>query len=120
MVPLGTEGAAPAAALPLDLMQLIQVGVLAVVALILGLFVVRPILAPSRLLPPPAPVPAVGGDIDTIVKQSQIEGGADKVTILDKPEDPVQRLRQMIAERETETIQILQDWIEEPTVKEQV
>ncbi len=41
---LGTAAVSPIAARPLDMMQLIQIGVLALVALILGLFVVRPIL----------------------------------------------------------------------------
>ena len=33
--------------------------------------------------------------------------------------DAVSRLRDMIAERETETVQILQDWMEEPQKTEQ-
>ena len=39
------------AASPLNIMQLVQTGVLALVALILGLFVVRPILTSNRLTP---------------------------------------------------------------------
>lgn len=34
--------------------------------------------------------------------------------------DPVSRLRKMITERETETIQILQDWMEQPEETEGV
>ena len=122
LVPLGTEVANPAAGLPLDLMQLIQVGVLAVVALILGLFVVRPILAPARLLPAPATTEALA-DLGSEVPEmgsalGQMDFGAADMTILDAPEDPVQRLRQMISERETESIQLLQDWIEKPVDKE--
>ncbi len=124
---LGTEVAAPDAGLPLDTMQLIQIAVLAIVSLILGLFVVRPILTQARQLPAPADTMALpepeasdppmamaigddtmgdfmGGDM------GMIGGGMD--------EDPVSRLRQMISERESETIQILQDWIEDPAAKE--
>ena len=55
----GTAAGAPAWAM-FDAMTLVQVGVLALVALLLGLFVVRPILAPrapARVLPPPGPAP---------------------------------------------------------------
>jgi flagellar M-ring protein FliF len=41
----------------------------------------------------------------------------DLGTMDDTDADPVSRLRQMISDRETETIQVLQDWIEEPTPK---
>ena len=110
----------------LNLMQLIQIAVAAIVALILGLFVVRPILTgsgsgggASGALPPPdefdfpdgmqAPAMAMmdtdsmfGGDMPLL-------GGGDSGS-----SDAVSRLREMIAEREQETVQILQDWMEEP------
>ena len=35
-------------------------------------------------------------------------------------DDPVDRLREMISDREDETIQILQNWMEDPSKKEQV
>lgn len=128
IVPLGTEVTSPDPGVPLDTMQLIQIGVLAAVALILGLFVVRPILTQSRpgieqddtiALPEPEdidPPMAMAMNDDTIGDflggdMGMVEGGAD---------DPVGRLRQMIADRETETIQILQDWIEDPEPKERV
>ncbi len=119
---LGTEVATPVPGVPLDTMQLIQVAVLAVVALILGLFVVRPILLQARpaisaadtvALPEPADIDppmamAIGddsmGDFMSGDLSSAANGG----------DDPVSRLRQMITDRETETIQILQDWIEDP------
>jgi flagellar M-ring protein FliF len=120
IAPLGTAVTATSAGVPFDTMQLIQIGVLAVVALILGLFVVRPILAPSRLLPRPVPIAALTDNSDpptpkAIGNANRPTGSSGEVTILDRSnEDPVARLRQMISERETETIQILQDWIEEP------
>ncbi|MDX8352885.1 flagellar basal-body MS-ring/collar protein FliF [Cognatiyoonia sp. IB215182] len=122
IVPLGTEVATPSAGAPLDTMQLIQVGVLAVVALILGLFVVRPILAPSRLLPPPTTAEAQDSEDDDLPMFGMAELpslDAGDLGMMDEGDDPVQRLRQMISERETETIQILQDWIDDPVTKEQ-
>ena len=123
IAPLGTEIADPAPGLPLDMMQLIQVGVLAVVALILGLFVVRPILAPSRLLPAPT---TRDEENDDEIGELPMFGMAELpdlndggMAMMDQGDDPVQRLRQMISERENETIQILQDWIEDPATKEQ-
>jgi flagellar M-ring protein FliF len=35
-------------------------------------------------------------------------------------DDPVDRLREMISDHEDETIQILQNWMEDPSKKEQV
>lgn len=120
---LGTDALPTSTALPLDMMQLIQIGVLAIVALILGLFVVRPILAPSRMLPPPT---TAADDEDSDMDDLPMFGMAELPTmddvdlgLTDQSDDPVQRLRQMISERETETIQILQDWIDDPAAKEQ-
>ena len=100
---LGSEAVLPPAT-P-DMLGYAKIAALALVALVLGLFVIRPIVMagrnppPSLDLPPPAepvaPLPAV--------------------TALP---DPVTRLRQMIEARQDETIQILQDWIEEPVRKE--
>ena len=131
--PLGTEAVDADAGLPLDMMSLIQLGVLAAVALILGLFVVRPIL--SSRAPALAELPAPGGALDdsgmgedtpdfggmsalppmaesTFDFDDVMSGGASE------PDDPVTRLRQKIDEREEETIQILQSWIEDPVQTE--
>jgi flagellar M-ring protein FliF len=111
ITPIGTAAGPDAAGLPLDLMQLIQIGVLAAVALILGLFVVRPILAPSRAvaLPPP---PVIGDDGAPAMLAAPAVGAGDEPDTT--ADDPVARLRRMIADRQPETIQILQDWIEDP------
>ena len=110
---------------PLDMMQLIQVGVLAAVALILGLFVVRPVLANASGGAAALPAPA-GNDPDTFDGFPQVAlddmndfalGGSDETLELPAP-DAVSRLRQMITDRESETVQILQDWIEDPEQKE--
>jgi flagellar M-ring protein FliF len=36
---------------------------------------------------------------------------------VEEDNDPVTRLKRIISERETETLQVLQDWIEEPSAK---
>lgn len=123
---LGTEVSAPAAGIPLDTMQLIQTGVLAVVSLILGLFVVRPILTQARpspasdelaALPEPEDIdPPMAMAIGDDAMGGFMGGDMGMADITD--DDPVSRLRQMISDRETETIQILQDWIEDPAPKE--
>ncbi len=123
---LGTEIASPTSRVAFDTMQLVQIGVLGVVALILGLFVVRPILLQSRstiasentiALPEPAEIePPMAMAISDNNMADFIGGGSG--TMDDADGDPVSRLRKMITDRETETIQILQDWIEEPDKKE--
>ncbi|MCQ0091818.1 flagellar basal-body MS-ring/collar protein FliF [Roseovarius sp. M141] len=120
----------------LDMMSLIQAVVLGLVALILGLFVVRPILSPARgltnmaLAGPPAldaestrntgnvapPVQALTGEID----ESQMN--ADDLPIISERnarianaaegEDAVARLRSMIGERQEETVEVLRNWLE--------
>jgi flagellar M-ring protein FliF len=132
---LGTE--ATGAALPaIDLMQVIRLAVLAVVALILGLFVVRPILASgarSAALPAPVPLapPALALDIMPAAATGPaltpaLAAGAGPrsiadaaTTVMDAEEvDPVTRLRRLISERQDETMQILQNWIDDPDQKE--
>ncbi|MBO9463709.1 flagellar M-ring protein FliF [Tropicibacter sp. R15_0] len=119
----------------IDLMRLIQMGVLAVVALILGLFVVRPVLASSNgdgaaMLPAPTGdggtvldgevEPADGFEDLPMVADGGGFGGMGMVDF-DMPgeegglggEDPVDRLRNLIEERKTETVEILRNWLEE-------
>lgn len=142
---VGTEALADGiGAAPLNIMQLIQVGVLAVVALILGLFVVRPILSPASAVTALPPPDSMNGDFDSFgsTGPDMMSGFPDTMAIEGPSgmgmgmgdmsmamgdmdfdgnggvgDDPVSRLRSMIADRETETIQILQDWMEEPEQK---
>jgi flagellar M-ring protein FliF len=117
-------GAVPAT--PLDIMQLVQTGVLALVALILGLFVVRPILTSNR--PAPALLNSSGGGVagaltgpnGTIIDgianapSNQTTSTDAPVTSLEPSDDPVERLRGLIEDRRDEAIQVLQSWIDEP------
>ena len=118
----------------IDTMRLIQMGVLAAVALILGLFVLRPILARGEEEAGAAsgalPAPADGGEAGpTLDGEIEPLGGFDNLPVVgdgpdfggmgmvdfDAPaeEDPVDRLRGLIAERKTETVEILRSWLEE-------
>lgn len=127
-LPEGTE--ATASLLPplgqIDVMSMIQTGVLALVALVLGLFVIRPVLtsanraalpAPeAQLALPPAMLPgsmALNGEVD-----DGFDYGAFASPRSDRPEgeepeeDPATRLRRLIEQRQTESIEILRGWME--------
>ncbi len=104
---------------PLNVMQLIQIGVAAVVALILGLFVVRPVLTNAPKVDDSAALPAPD-TFNPPEMMANLDGTAPMIEGSVAPPDAVARLREMIAERETETVQILQDWMEEPQPTEKV
>lgn len=119
---------------PVDTTRLLQSAAAALVALILGLFVVRPVLASTRrlealpaALPPlraPAPLDpnALTGEIDD---GEPADGRA--ALIAERPRapapgregspgtatDPVTRLRTLMAEKRDETAEILRSWMEE-------
>ncbi|MBN9885970.1 flagellar basal-body MS-ring/collar protein FliF [Salipiger abyssi] len=120
--------------MPLDPMTLIQMAVLAVVALILGLFVVRPILtAPARGAAEGGALALPGGgDMSAQVLEGEISPDEDDFAPLpslgggegfggmgmvdfDAPaeEDPVDRLRNLIEERKSETVEILRSWLDD-------
>ena len=114
--------------LAIDAMSLIQTAILALVALILALFVVRPLLLTppqTRIALPPAtpapvPPPLLTGEIEDEPLRSEtapdprtrqmVQGQAGDV---DAPADPVERLRARISERRDETVEILRTWLEE-------
>ncbi len=130
--PAGTAGTLVEAGImaglgPINVMQLIQLVVLALVALILGLFVLRPILTLRQttsvgLLPAPA-----GGDTLALPGGFRAEGfpvlngtiddyesmGAADDTGPNPPNDPIERLRRLIDERQAESIEILRGWMEQ-------
>lgn len=156
----GTEATSPfLPGMAFDLMSVIQLVALSIVALILGLFVVRPILAnPARnddrtpvMNSVPSPqisgprasensltahgdtpaaastaiqfntdftdMPPLNGEIDeggfaspqmSVVSDIDFDEGEQGTS-----SDPVQRLRSMIEERQSETLEILRGWMEE-------
>ncbi|MDC0116169.1 flagellar basal-body MS-ring/collar protein FliF [Octadecabacter sp.] len=125
----GTEaGVAISSSAPLNIMKLIQTGVLAVVALVLGLFVVRPILTSNRSTPPllddsgssaADTLPEFGGPlIDGLASPAIADFPTNFDDISSGVDDPVERLRGLIDDRRDEAIQVLQSWIDEPDGKE--
>ena len=128
--------------LAIDLMSIIQAAALAIVAIVIGLFVIRPLLArpPSRGLSqlPVPPGPASGTETDPArvepalmpltgeIEEGEFDPGnmavvSDAATdaepgvpALDQAAgmDPVQRLRNLIGERQEETVEILRTWLE--------
>jgi len=111
-----------------DIMSIVQLAVLALVSMVLGLFVLRPILTsragrapvqPALAAPPPAVAPAaLTGVIEdgefaprdmAVVGRASAPGAAvDQVT------DPVARLRRLISERQEESVEILRNWMADP------
>ncbi|MGR3806015.1 flagellar basal-body MS-ring/collar protein FliF [Marinibacterium profundimaris] len=123
-----------------DIMQLAQVGILALVALVLGLFVVRPILAGSAPAlasdTMPALPPADGGSDYGSALDGEIDGDSDSFlpplmgggmggmggmddgigglpSLGGGDDSPADRLRNLIGERQDETIEILRNWLED-------
>ncbi len=140
----GTEAVAGSISnMPIDLTSIIQSAVLAVVALVLGLFVLKPMLAqPARAIEAPnsaaelprpegnrAALPALTGEIDedpdlpgnpmTVVSDfdmgelSMPMGMAMGNYGEEEELDPVDRLRKLIEERQTESVEILRGWLED-------
>lgn len=115
----------------IDVMTLVQTAVLALVSLILGLFVLRPILTSSARRPaeiaataPPLALPRAAGD--TAAPDRVLTGEIDEaydlsyappVTLTEGhaeelPADPVSRLRRLIEERQAESVEIIRSWME--------
>lgn len=112
---------------PLNLMSMLQLAVLALVALILGLFVIRPILtstARAQLSSPVMPLAlpnglgrsapaALNGEIDDGGIFPQVADFSEQEAAMTGVEtDPVARLRRLIEERQSESIEILRSWME--------
>lgn len=127
----------------LDVMSAIQMAILAIVALVLGLFVVRPVLSRPAVTPsltaPPAAIAsdnssdtsasALTGEVSDTVDDFpdiQLNGGGDELPDLPAlnfpasgtgsmagSADPVDRLRHMIGDKQEETVEILRSWLEE-------
>ncbi len=126
--PVGSEASTLTLLDRIDLMTVIQIASVALVTLILGLFVLRPILASGsgRPLGLPSPAPTTGsgaltGEIDdrtdfpgtlpTLADPAR--GLAAPLAITPEPgADPVDRLRALVAERQSETVEVLRSWID--------
>lgn len=139
VAPLGTEAStAFLDRFEIDFMSAIQMAILAIVALILGLFVVKPVLTRNAAmesqpfaLPPTAPSP--GENLPALGEEASRERGrvsnhqtGDEISDLPAlsfanaegepvalSADPVDRLRAMIGDRQEETVETLRSWLEE-------
>lgn len=131
-----TAGGGLLSSMAFDVMSLIQLAVLAIVALVLGLFVLRPILArPAPLALPDRPAIAEGagptraltGEIDEgefAPRNLPVVSGPDLPTMetadadgIGQEADPVRRLKRLISERQDETVEILRNWMEDQEEK---
>ena len=136
------------AGMNLDLMSIVQLVVLALVALVLGLFVLRPLLSGGRGATAGVPALAGPGETDEMPQAATedaqslpsltgeiadfsdgfpdlpVVGGGTLPSLGtaggmgpvfgddDTPEDPAERLRNLIGERQEETVEILRSWLE--------
>ncbi|PTE22941.1 flagellar M-ring protein FliF [Cereibacter changlensis JA139] len=132
--PLPEEGTAASPGLldamgGINLMSVLQLAVLALVALILGLFVLRPLLTGAArgasdlpALPPPSGAGFADGEGDSgRVLTGEIDDEPDLPAFpmmsgggmeMEDDNDPVARLRRLIEERQTESVEILRGWME--------
>ncbi|TGD67515.1 flagellar M-ring protein FliF [Tabrizicola sp. WMC-M-20] len=133
--PLPAEGALAEAGLlsqlgPIDLMSVIQLLVLGLVSLVLGLFVLRPLLTQragaaelpgaaggALSLPGPPESDAFAGLTGEIADGFDLPDmpmvNFDDAGVYGAPQnDPVSRLRRLIDERQSESVEILRNWME--------
>jgi flagellar M-ring protein FliF len=136
---LGTLVDSPATGPGINLQALIEISALALVAMVLGLFVLRPALvsrggAPVPGLPAPSAegirsgLPALTGTIDDDAEDMEFappmtmgggrDGGYLPMAGVEDATEPVARLRQLIADRREETVEILRSWMEEAETTE--
>lgn len=110
--PLPLSGTEAVARAPLDWMGLARIGALALVALVLGLFVVRPMLT-GRRLPPLVNTPElVDARGSLAIAGSSVRPGQDQASA-EPVEDPVERFRRLIDNRQADAARILQSWVED-------
>ena len=119
----GEPAAGPGLLTRLDPMALIQLGVIAAVALALGLFVLRPLVTSGRggAAPTPLALPPVAETTRRPVLTGEIDDGSGlppltvSATRATDPatQDPVARLRQLISERQAESVEILRSWMDD-------
>ena len=114
---------------PLDVVSLVQAAVLGVVALILGLFVLRPLMMSgsrndavtaegAALALPPGDGPAVAGEEPRVLTGEIDDQDMPDLSVVSYDEngkvdaDPMARLRRLIDERQSESVEILRGWME--------
>lgn len=93
--------------LEINALTLIQLAVLSLLALGMGMFVLKPILTQPPLMALPEP----DGPLE-YGQMAQIEGATAPDIVDAVPLDPVAQLRQLISERQDETVEVLRNWID--------
>ncbi|MEL6680530.1 MAG: flagellar M-ring protein FliF C-terminal domain-containing protein, partial [Pseudomonadota bacterium] len=114
---MGTEAASPGLLGSLNLGTLLQIGLLGLVSLALGLFVLKPILTAR-----PEPDFAADGEILEASEQiaAAIEANPDARAIQYDRNDTVVHLRETVRTQEPESAAILRSWIDTPEPEEAV
>lgn len=116
---LGEGSAGPSWFAQLDPMSLIQLAVITLLVLALAFFVIRPLLlSQSRnRIADQSPLPALAPPTDSTLQGGEIEdldfAGERTASTTDVPQDPVARLRQLIGERQAESVEILRNWMDD-------
>ena len=112
----------------LDVMSLVQIAALALVALVLGVFVVRPLLMPTRSQDIAGlandrlaenlstELPVLSGTIEPDDTGSGLPVLAEPAIQGDhlNTEDAVARLKSLIERRRSETVEVLRSWLDDP------
>ena len=88
-----------------NLMTVVQIGVLSIVTLILGLFVVKPVLSAKNL---PAPEPVAP-------PQAAPELGAQQAAMIAQSQTPIDTLKGLASDKTDETATLIKTWLEEET-----
>jgi len=112
----GTQGEASAlAGLSGGILRLIQTAVLGLVALLLGLFVIRPLLARPPALPAPD---ALEGEFELVPAEGAVsEEGPSEAEQLEQHK--IRNLRSVIETRSEESADVLRRWIEANDTREE-
>ena len=118
----------------IDPMAIVQLVVLAIVSIVLGLFVLRPILTrraeptPAQIAPPPSipdvgdtpaepsglpELPALDGEIDGLGDFAPL-GELPSYDSIQNSADPAARLRELIEQKQDETVEVLSQWMNDP------
>jgi len=115
---LGTEASAGMLqGYALNISAILQMLVLAIVTLALGMFVVKPILTNSAPQLDQLPMAALGSDAE-YRPSSTLTELSDVPALENTPKDPVEILRETIAQRSEESGHLLRNWIETDAQKQ--
>lgn len=118
--PIPEGDAVETSGLSLDMTRLAGLGLLAAALFALAFFVLRPALKaaraaePALALPPASPLsgPVLTGEVADSFDMPTFARSLPEMPEEGMAEDPVERLRRLIAERQAESIEILREWMD--------